>query len=142
MALACKRPRSRRSAGRAIEEARNQIRASGYHGAIVVGTEAILHRAEEAASAPYVFQVDSPNDAKVHGEAVLSELEGMVRDQPHRAFDELVAGVFFCGLLTYWSRQPSAYGYVWVRRAVPNAEVPYTDGTLQALDHLLFQSPN
>jgi hypothetical protein len=73
---------------------------------------------------------------------VLTELEETVRNHPQRVFDERVAGVFFCGILTYWSRQPSADGYVWVRRAVPNLNVPYTVETLQALDGLLFHSPN
>lgn len=142
MALACKRPRTPRSARRAIEEARDQIRASGCHGAIVIGTEAIFHRTENGSSAPCVFQVDTPAQAKAHGNELLIELAETVRQQPRRVFHKRVAGVFLCGILTYWSRRPSAYGYVWIRRAIPNLDVAYTVQTLEALDHLLFQSPN
>lgn len=142
MALACKRPRTPRSARRAIEEARDQIRASTFDGAIVVGTEAIFHRNDIGSSAPCVFQVDTPAHAKVHGNEILTELAEAVRQQPRRVFHERVAGVFLCGILTYWSRRPSVYGYVWLRRPIPNLDVPYTVATLEALDHLLFQSPD
>lgn len=138
LALACKRPRSVRSVGHAVEAARNQIRTHGHPGAIVVGLEAIFHRSDEGAR-PYVYSLDSPADARRDGDAVANEIASALAAHPDRMFDPRVAGIYLCGLLTYWSRQPSAYGYLWIRKSIPNPEAPGGPEVIDMLNHLLFE---
>jgi hypothetical protein len=140
MALACKRPRSEASLGRAVEEARQQLGSSGHRGAIVVGTEAIFHRSDYP-SRPIIYSVETPREAREGGEQVLENLARAIRAYPQRMFDRNVGGVMLCGILTYWSKRPSAYGYAWIRRVVANTALPGTADTMRALDHLLFEPP-
>ena len=105
---------------------------------IVVGLEAVFHRSD-GSSRPYTYTLESPEDARGEGDSVATQIADDLVAHPDRVFDNRVAGIFLCGVLTYWSRQPNAYGYVWIRRAIPNSTVSEAVEVLDALDHLLFE---
>lgn len=140
MALACKRPRTRRSVGRAVQEARRQIINSGLPGAIVIGLEAVFHESG-VPSGPSMLVVGRPAEAAARGAEIAQQIEFDLTVQPERVTHVSIAGIYLCGVMTYWSQQPSAYGFVWIRRSVPNASIPYAPETLEALDQLLFTAP-
>jgi len=138
IAFACKRPRTQKSAIRAAEVARSQIEASGHAGVIIIGTEAIFHRTETGL--PVIFEAANPKEALDSGNEAMLQLAAALREPPQRAFGSSVAGVYLCGLLTYWSKQPNAYAYTWVRRPVVNTAVSSGADVLALLDQMLFPS--
>lgn len=137
-AIACKRPRSADSLIRSIARAKSQIGRSGHRGLIAVSTDAIFHRSGDPTRPTIVYQARSASDAQREGKQILHDLAATISSHRDDAFDDAVGGVYLCGILTFWSGEPSAYSYTWLREPVPNDAHPHTSELLQAFDYLLF----
>ena len=138
-ALACKRPRTIKSSGRALEEAAQQIRKNRRPGIIVLGMEAIFHGSQLPKRPVVVYQAETPHDAKRHGSGIMDIVAEETSVHQQRAFQGEVDGALLCGILTYWCKRPSAYAYAWLRRPILNPRVPESESIVGGLDTLLFE---
>jgi hypothetical protein len=86
-----------------------------------------------------MFAVESLAEGRKQGEAILDELVRDIQKNQHQWHDPNIAGVLLWGVLTYWSRRPPAYGYVWLRRSVANTRTPHAPETMDAIGYLLFE---
>jgi hypothetical protein len=105
---------------------------------IVIGLEPVFHRPGDG-SQPFVYSLEGPDEAQGQGDAIADRIANSLLATPSRYVDAKVAGVYLCGVLTYWSRQPSMYGYRWVRRSLSNDTIDSAGEVMRSLDHLLFE---
>lgn len=141
LALACKRPRSENSLERAIRDAKRQILAAGYEGIILVGTEALFHMPADS-SGPVTFKAETPAEARSAGEERTRQIMAAFSASAKWLWANRIGGVYFVGILTYWSARPSSYGYAWIRDSLPNPTLGGASAALQRLDWLLFNQPD
>lgn len=136
LALACKRPRREAAIADVLRGAAQQIEAQSEPGIIVVGIEAIFHRRDNGVIGfSMASDAEFAEETRVRLDALLVD----VAPSMQRAFQTpQVLGVLYCGVVTAWSKQPSAYLYRWLRRHVPNLGAP-TPALVGIIEDLMFE---
>ena len=139
-AFACKRPRHAGRVGPMVREAADQVLRSGLPGIAVIGVEALFHRSDDPTRKTVFYDAADPASARAEGERFVTEAVDASRKDISRAFEKGLGGILLCGIMTFTSRQPSAYAWEWIRRTVPNPSVAGAAEGLGAIDALLFES--
>lgn len=139
LGFACKRPRSEGAIKTAVRRAAWQIRKNPP-GLIVIGVEAIL-QGDPKTGAPFLFQSPSPDEFYAEVDERAKALADNSASVTSRAFaDDSVWGILFCGVVTAWTKVPSAFVYKWAHYVVPNPRLAGSAEALKAIDDLMFGS--
>jgi hypothetical protein len=138
LALACKRPRRQERIADRVSEAARQIEKQKHDGLIVIGIEALFHRAD--GRRVQHFETESDVELQQVTDHRMGEILTDIAPQLQRAFQSnQVVGIMLCGVVTAWSKIPSAYLYRWVRARLPN--FGHAEPSLvNTIDQLMFEN--
>lgn len=137
--IACKRPRNVARMRERIREATRQVQSGSQLGIIAIGIEPLFHHSGDIARPTIVYRADSAM-ARSEANGILDRAVMAAIPDIRSAFDDGVAGILFCGVITGWAKevQPGrdAYHSQWIHRSIshPNAE-----GVAAAVEKRLFE---
>jgi len=136
IAIACKRPRGVPRIRERILDAGRQIRNSHLPGIVLIGTEPAFHgRAAGVRHFKSTTLEALRRDADQTADLILRT---STREIGHVFDSAPVLGVHFCGIVTGWTSEPSAYSYAWIRRTLPRLDMPGAARLMNQFDEWLF----